>query len=631
MALLQSSELTTASTFLNESSQITDQIGNAFVLNLYARIREIEALARTMAALAETLPVDRHLVRQVMPPLLNFQNDRAIAGGGVWFEPFAFDPNRERQGFFWGRNAAGHLQFFDDYNQSEAGYHQEAWYVVGKCASPGQCLWSKAYMDPHSCELMITCTAPAYRQGSFLGVVTVDLKLEGLQNTVNLWQKKTGGYIVVLDYGNQFIAFPKPEWVKKTQTHASGKLTESFMTLQELVEKKPLFSPLLKAVQLAEEQTFRRLQNLPASSVETVPNLSAETEEISLEDEQRLVAILADPWGRGDRTDYLRQKFELEQDELLQEMAIASLFHVPEVYWKVFIVKPRSEITAATHSLIHADKMATLGQMVAGVAHEVNNPLNFVVGNLSHVSSETEDLLRILQLYQAHYPEPPEGIQQAIASADLAFIAEDLPKLIRSMKMGADRALEITQLLRNFSRLDDANRRTANLIQELENTLIILSHRLKSKRDRPAIQIVKNYQPIPDINCYPGLLNQVFMNLLVNAIDALEDITKSKQNHQTEDFCPTIWIRTKLIDETNVQIEISDNGPGISPERQSRLFEPFFTTKPRGKGTGLGLAICRQIVEQRHGGTLTCRSSPQSGTTFIVQLPLVMISESSCA
>ncbi|WP_448597770.1 ATP-binding protein [Thermoleptolyngbya sp.] len=647
MVLLQPPEGTATSTFLRESSQITDQIGNAFVLNLYARVREIEALARTMSTMAETLPAAassaaESLMQQVIPPLLNFQDDGAIAGGGVWFEPYAFAGDRERQSFFWGRDANGRLQFFDDYNQSDAGYHQEPWYVVGQCAKPGQCVWSKAYMDPHSSELMITCTTPAYRQGTFVGVVTVDLKLEGLQETVNLWQKKTGGYIIVLDYGNQFIAFPRPDWVKKTQTHASGKVVETFITLQELVEKKPLFSPLLKAAQLADLEMFQALQNLPSSSDETMPLLSAESQEISPEDEQRLATILAIP-DSSDRTDYLQQKFEMEQDELLQEMAIASLFYVPGVYWKVFIIKPRSEIAVATHSLIQTDKMATLGQMVAGVAHEVNNPLNFVVGNLSHASAQTEALLNILRLYQKHYPEPAAEIQQAIASADLDFIAEDLPKLIRSMKMGADRALEITQQLRNFSRMDESVRRVTNLVQELENTLVILGHRFKPKRDRPPIQLIKEYQAIPEIECYPGLLNQVFMNLLVNAIDALEDGTYTKpvtgsqqsspksspKSSPTNALYPTIWIQVGLVKDIEVQIDISDNGPGISPERQARLFEPFFTTKPTGKGTGLGLAICRQIVEQRHGGTLTCQSTPFQKTTFTVRLPLAMMPKSS--
>lgn len=637
MALLQPPERTATSAFLRESSQITDQIGNAFVLNLYARVREIEALARALSTMVETLPPIESLVQQVVPPLLNFQDDGAIAGGGVWFEPYAFAGDRERQSFFWGRDADGRLRFFDDYNQCNVGYHQEPWYVVGKYANPGQCVWSKAYMDPHSGELMITCTAPTYRQGNFLGVVTVDLKLEGLQETVNLWQKKTGGYIIVLDYGNQFIAFPKPDWVKKTQTHASGKAVETFITLQELVERKPLFSPLLNAAQLADMQTFQSPQDLPNLPDAAMPMLSTESKEISPEDEQRLATILAIS-NSSDHTDYLQQKFELEQDELLQEMAIASLFQVPKVYWKVFIVKPRSEIAVATHSLIQTDKMATLGQMVAGVAHEVNNPLNFVVGNLNHASAQTEDLLSILRLYQKYYPEPAAEIQQAIASTDLDFIAEDLPKLIRSMKMGADRALEITQQLRNFSRMDESVRRVANLVQELENTLVILGHRFKPKRDRPPIQLIKEYQAIPEIECYPGLLNQVFMNLLVNAIDALEDAAhsqqildskqNSKQSSPTNNFYPTIWIQVNLVNETEVLIDISDNGPGISPQRQARLFEPFFTTKPKGKGTGLGLAICRQIVEQRHGGTLTCQSTPFQKTTFTVRLPLAMMPKS---
>jgi signal transduction histidine kinase len=267
--------------------------------------------------------------------------------------------------------------------------------------------------------------------------------------------------------------------------------------------------------------------------------------------------------------------------------------------------------------LVQAEKMSSLGQLVAGVAHEINNPVNFIYGNLSHADEYIQDLLRLLQTYQQHYPNPDPTLQAEAEAIDLDFLAKDLPKLLDSMKVGTERIRHIVLSLRNFSRLDEAEVKPINIHEGLDSTLMILGHRLKAKPNRPDIKIIRDYGNLPLIECYAGQLNQVFMNLLSNAIDALEEsIQVQKQS------LPCLTIRTAVVDCAQITICIMDNGLGIPKHVQPRLFNPFFTTKPIGKGTGMGLAISYQIVTERHHGSLDFISEPGQGTEFVITMPV---------
>lgn len=271
--------------------------------------------------------------------------------------------------------------------------------------------------------------------------------------------------------------------------------------------------------------------------------------------------------------------------------------------------------------LIQSEKMATLGQLVAGVAHEINNPVNFIHGNLNHIAEYTKTLLDFVQLYQTHYPDPVAEIQEQAEEIDLEFLLEDMPKMISSLKIGTERIRQIVLSLRNFSRLDEANCKEINIHDGLNSTLLILQHRLKAKSDSAGIEVNCEYGVLPLVECYPGLLNQVFMNILANAIDALEtNINRQGKNSTVKPG--KINIRTSVILGNQVQVVISDNGPGIPEEIQQRIFQPFFTTKPIGKGTGLGLSISYQIIKEQHGGILKCVSQPGEGTQFIIQIPI---------
>ncbi|MGB3208474.1 MAG: ATP-binding protein [Crinalium sp.] len=272
--------------------------------------------------------------------------------------------------------------------------------------------------------------------------------------------------------------------------------------------------------------------------------------------------------------------------------------------------------------LIHSEKMSSIGQMVAGVAHEINNPVTFVCGNLLHASQYAEDLLNLLKLYQQHYPQPAPEIEEEIEALDLDFMMVDFRKTLSSMQMGADRIRQIVHSLRNFSRMDEAQMKPANIHEGIDSTLLILNNRTKPKGQNPGVTIIKKYGELPLVKCYGELLNQVFMNLLSNAIDALEEYNQIRLENHLELNPSTITISTEIINFEWAGIKIADNGAGMPEKVKEQIFNSFFTTKPLGKGTGLGLSISHQIVVEKHCGNLKCNSTPDLGTEFIIEIPL---------
>jgi len=282
------------------------------------------------------------------------------------------------------------------------------------------------------------------------------------------------------------------------------------------------------------------------------------------------------------------------------------------------------ELQETQTKLIHTEKMSGLGQLVAGVAHEINNPVNFIYGNLCHASDYTGQLLEIFRLYQLHYPHPHSEIKAAIKAIDFEFLVEDLPKIITSMQVGSDRIRSIVLSLRSFSRLDEAENKRVDLHEGIDNTLLILQYRLKGNGELPGIEVIKDYGNIPPVECYAGQMNQVFMNIISNAIDALEMGNRGKRDEENAEYpMPTIHISTRVsADNSRLLIRICDNGSGMNEEVKKRIFDPFYTTKPVGKGTGLGLAISYQIIVEKHGGIMDCISEPGKGTEFWIEIPV---------
>jgi PAS domain S-box-containing protein len=280
------------------------------------------------------------------------------------------------------------------------------------------------------------------------------------------------------------------------------------------------------------------------------------------------------------------------------------------------------ELQRTQAQLVQSEKMSSLGQLVAGIAHEINNPVNFIHGNLNHLETYSQDLISLIHLYQQEYPQFNPVIATRIKEIDLEFLSEDLPKVLDSMKIGTDRIREIVKSLRIFSRLDEAEVKAVDIHEGIDSTLMILQSRLKANLHRPAIQVIKNYGSLPQIECFAGQLNQVFMNILANAIDAVEERNQHQNPEATQQTPGTITITTALDSEQQAIIKIADNGIGIPESVQQRLFNPFFTTKPVGQGTGMGLSISYQIITEKHQGTLTYTSQPGQGTEFVIRIPL---------
>lgn len=286
------------------------------------------------------------------------------------------------------------------------------------------------------------------------------------------------------------------------------------------------------------------------------------------------------------------------------------------------------ELQRTQTQLIQTEKMSSLGQLVAGVAHEINNPISFIYGNLPHAKQYIQDLLHLMQLYQRHYPEGIGEVQAYAEEIEFEYLLADLPRILESMEQGATRIRDIVLSLRNFCRLDEAQMKSVDIHEGLNSTLLILQNQLREQLERPAITICQTYGELPAVECYAGLLNQVFLNILSNAIDALEagvghflgvnDPGTGAINNQI----PTIQISTEVVHHKTVRIRIRDNGPGMTEEIRRRLFDPFFTTKPVGRGTGLGLSISYEIIVNQHGGQLKCFSEPGKGAEFVIEIPI---------
>ena len=332
------------------------------------------------------------------------------------------------------------------------------------------------------------------------------------------------------------------------------------------------------------------------------------------------------------------------QSELIERQQAEAALRQSEAHSREQTTQLRqalNELRNAQSQLIQNEKMSSLGQLVAGVAHEINNPVSFIYGNLDHASLYTQDLLNVVKLYQKHYPQPVPEIEDELEAINLDFVVGDFPKLLDSMRMGANRIRQIVLSLRNFSRLDEAEKKPVDIHEGIDSTLLILQHRFKPYGNKAGIQIVKKYGDVPLVECYAGQLNQVFMNILGNAIDALESkadpkiITISTEVVERCDLglwscelpgnlTKQRWQNKISQPETSmgVVVRITDNGAGIPAAIQQKIFDPFFTTKPVGQGTGLGLSISYQVVVERHGGQLTCLSKPGEGTEFIIAIPL---------
>lgn len=365
-----------------------------------------------------------------------------------------------------------------------------------------------------------------------------------------------------------------------------------------IVTTKAISRPVRRLADTAERfSVTRNRESLPQSPISELNALSESFDHMGQQLQVSFAALAS-------------AKAELEQSNLELEDRVRDRTHE--------LTQAMDDLKSAEAQLIQTEKMSSLGQMLAGIAHEINNPTAFVYGNLDYIQEYMNGLLTLLDMYQKRYPDPSPDISVYRDELDLDFLLEDLPRVVDSMREGTERIRDIVQNLRNFSRIDGLEMQLANLNEAIDSTLMILDHRLKGNGSHPPIQIVKNYSTAMITECYPGLMGQVFVNLLSNAVDALDEAVVAGRCDR-----PEIVITTEVnLGERAMTIRVRDNGPGIPAHVRQRMFDPFFTTKPVGKGTGLGLAISYQIITEKHRGRLLCNSDPAWGTEFVVIIPL---------
>ncbi len=350
-------------------------------------------------------------------------------------------------------------------------------------------------------------------------------------------------------------------------------------------------------------ETCRRLQENPATKAIPVIFMTA------LNDAESKVKGLS-----LGAVDYITKPFE--QEEVLARVKVHWRLKQLTDYLEQEVAERTALLKHTQLQLIQQEKLSTLGQLVAGVAHEINNPLSFVVGNITPAKEYLADITELLNLYQQHYPQPVAAVAAKIDKIDLEFALEDFAKILNSMQLGTERIQDISLSLRNFARSSNDTRIKADLHEGMDSTLVLLKHRLKDQGDRGEIEVIKHYGNLPEVECYPGPMNQVFMNLFANAIDALEEAWEKDQRSLK------IQIDTEVYHDDTIIIQIADNALGMTENVRQNLFQPLFTTKSIGKGTGLGLSIAQQIVVDKHSGKLLCDSTPGNGTEFRVEIPL---------
>jgi two-component system NtrC family sensor kinase len=409
------------------------------------------------------------------------------------------------------------------------------------------------------------------------------------------------GVILVL----VMVAIPVAYWLSRYLVKPMERLATVTTNLpHKLLEQEPINWPQTQVLEMA--TLVENCQTMAHSLEQQFQTITAAKDTL----EKRI----------AERTQELATINQNLRAEVQERQRVADALHQSELEARekaIALENTLSELQRAQTQLVQAEKMSSLGQLVAGVAHEINNPVNFIHGNLTHVETYSRDLLTLTHEIQQRYGDTDPKLQTLAEEMDLAFLQADLPKMLKSMQVGTERIRQIVLSLRNFSRTDEAAFKAVDIHEGLDSTLLILQYRLKARPDRPAITVHPDYGDLPPVSCYPSQLNQVFMNLLANAIDALEAVLSKESGAPAQ-----ITIRTRCVGTDQVAITIADNGPGIPDRIKHRLFEPFFTTKPIGKGTGMGLSISYQIITEQHHGTLTCDATPGQGTAFTIHLPI---------
>lgn len=501
--------------------------------------------------------------------------------------------------------------------------------------------WTNAYIDTAGKGLMVTNAAPVYEDDDFKGTVSLDLTLNELNTFVKNFSYPQGSLFIV-GQDNQLLAHPT--------LVSSSERTVELATEAFPAELQPHLDQIFQAAPMTIQRVgsylvlYQEVKYAPWRLVFWVPQSTIVFSLLGATILGSIVPLLGVGVMLAIATWLIQRDFIAPAQSLVNyiqaenQNLVTPLPDVPNAWYPWFLTistifrenrKLLQELEAkiaalqATQlQLVQSEKMSALGNLVSGVAHEINNPVGFIAGNLKPAKEYIISLFELIDLYQARLPHPDPELKAFLDEVDLDYVRQDLPKLVTSMMLGVDRICDISTSLRTFSRADKDEKICFDVHEGIDSTLLILKHRLKANKHRPEIEVTKAYGPLPEVKCFPGQLNQVFMNILANAIDALEEANLERQ---ADSLClepSRITIQTTLDEDGWIAIYIADNGLGIPEENRQRVFDHLFTTKPVGKGTGLGLAIAYQIVTKVHGGSLICRRGLNGGAEFVIRLPV---------